>query len=523
MKRRVANCPACGGHVEFQLSTALVTVCEFCRSAVARIDKRVEDHGKVADLVETGSPLARGISGRFEKKHFEVAGRVQYQHPAGGVWNEWYLQFPTDRVRWLAEAQGKLYMMTEKRLSEATPLPDFESLEAGHRVSLPGGGELVVVEKGVAKTGAAEGDIPWDFRPNADHRFADLAGSDREFATIEYQPEGPRFFLGREITLQELGLPKADESQPFTTAANTAAAQLNCPNCAGPLTLIAPDQTQRIGCPNCRALLDCQKGNLQYLETLKSKAEHKPLIPLGTVGKLFDVEYTVIGYMERYAVYEGKKYPWSEYLLYSPTVGFRWLVCNKGHWSFVEPMTTLATPESPTLSVGGIQYRLYDRGVAYVRYVAGEFYWRVTANEKVDTADYIAPPYMLSFEKSTTESGQELNVSRGTYLPIETLETAFGQQDLPRPWEFGTIQPLPVFGDVWLICVGLIAILVVLFMTLATGTAGPEADGKIFHFIIALVAILAWPVMMQLNRNACDVKRWSESDYSPYAQEDSSS
>ena len=76
MKRRIANCPACAAPIEFQLSTALVTVCEFCRSVVARADTRLEDHGKVADLVETDSPIKRGTTGKFEKKRFEVVGRV---------------------------------------------------------------------------------------------------------------------------------------------------------------------------------------------------------------------------------------------------------------------------------------------------------------------------------------------------------------------------------------------------------------------------------------------------------------
>src|SRR5687767_8484910 len=123
MKKRVVACPACAAPVEFKLSTSLVTVCDFCRSVVARADKKVEDHGKVADLVETNSPIHRGLSGKYNKKRFEVVGRVQYQHPAGGVWNEWYLRFPGDKVGWLAEAQGKFYLMFERRFADEAELP----------------------------------------------------------------------------------------------------------------------------------------------------------------------------------------------------------------------------------------------------------------------------------------------------------------------------------------------------------------------------------------------------------------
>lgn len=521
MKRRVANCPSCGGPVEFQLSAAPVAVCEFCHSVVARKDKRVEDVGKVADLVDTGSRISRGLGGKFEKKHFEVVGRVQYQHPAGGVWDEWYLEFPGDRVRWLAEAQGKLYVLIEKRLSSQTPLPDFDSITAGHRLELPDRAALIVAEKGVATARSADGTIPWAFRPGAEHRFVDLHGPDGEFATIEYGPTGPSFFLGREVSAEELGLPAAGGEQTGFTPANTAALQLNCPSCAGPLALLVPDQTQRVCCPNCHALLDCKQGKLQYLETLRVSAKDKPLIPLGAVGKLADVEYTVIGFMERYAVYEGKKYPWTEYLLYSPAAGFRWLVRNNGHWSFVEPATLTAMPSGNSLNFQGQSYRLYDRGVAYVRYVVGEFYWRVAAGEEVSTADYIAPPYMLSFERSSSSSGEELNVSRATYLDIEVLENAFGVKDIPRPWGVGVIQPQKPFpvevGFFWL---GFVFILIALYRFMGTGAVGRQAEGQGFHFFIALVAITAWPLLSLIGRHSFEVSRWKDSDYSPYAQKE---
>ena len=150
MKRKLANCPACGGLLEFPLSTALVTVCGYCHSVLAHEGKNLEDHGKVADLVETDSRIYCGLNGRFGKKPFEVIGRVQYQHPAGGVWTEWYLKFPADKVRWLAEAQGKWYLLVEKKLAENVSLPEFDSLEPGHRFELAGGQALIVAERGIA-------------------------------------------------------------------------------------------------------------------------------------------------------------------------------------------------------------------------------------------------------------------------------------------------------------------------------------------------------------------------------------
>jgi len=70
MRVRVAACPACGGPVTFQVSNSLVSVCDFCRSVVARGDKEPEDHGKISDVVDLNSPLTIGMSGTYHHKAF---------------------------------------------------------------------------------------------------------------------------------------------------------------------------------------------------------------------------------------------------------------------------------------------------------------------------------------------------------------------------------------------------------------------------------------------------------------------
>src|SRR5579862_4256374 len=88
----------------------MVVVCAHCRSVVARGDRRVEDLGKVAALVDTDSPLQLGLRGKYHGMAFEITGRAQLGHSAGGVWDEWYLAFPNDQWGWLAEAQGRFYI-----------------------------------------------------------------------------------------------------------------------------------------------------------------------------------------------------------------------------------------------------------------------------------------------------------------------------------------------------------------------------------------------------------------------------
>ncbi|MFO1063340.1 MAG: DUF4178 domain-containing protein [Pirellulales bacterium] len=457
IKARTANCPACGGPVQFRASSSLVTICEFCHSAVARGDKSPEDHGKVADLVELNSPLMLGMHGKYRDKVFEVVGRVQYKHPSGAMWNEWYLLFPGEIWGWLAEAQGRFYITFERRMKSTTQIAPYDQLTIGQSFNLMKG-DLTVSEKGVASVHSAEGEIPWAVRAGADHKYADLRGEEGLFATLDYDNETPTVFVGYSVDPATLALTGYD-SLVEATAIKVGAVQLNCPQCGGPLTLHAPDETLRVTCPGCYALLDADHGKLSYLKTLSSK-QVPAVIPVGCVGTIAGTEYTVIGFMERYVRYEGKAYPWTEYLLYAQGKGFRWLVNNSNHWSFVETIDAPARDTFPkTVYVNGRTYRKYDEGIAYVRYVVGEFPWKVMVGETTQTYDYIAPPHMLSYEVSVQidtskknrdpqkpVASEELNVSLGTYMTTDEIEAAFKLKGISRPWNVGAIQPAPSAG-----------------------------------------------------------------------------
>ncbi len=533
MKVRTANCPACAGPVQFRASSSFVTICEFCHSVVARGDKQPEDHGKVADLAETKSPLMLGMSGRFRDRRFEVVGRVQYQHPSGATWNEWYLLFGGETWGWLAEAQSRLFLMFEKRLKDSASLPTFDALQLGQSFDLMKG-RFTVSEKGIAQVRSAEGEIPWPVRPGLEHRYADLRGAEKGFATLEYAAQAVNVFVGVGVTADELQLTGKD-GLVSSDSIPVGALQINCPKCAGALTLHVPDETLRVACPNCNSLLDADHGKLKFLQTLAHK-QTKPAIPLGAQGTLKGERYTAIGYMERYVLYQGKAYPWTEYLLHNPSKGFRWLVNNSGHWSFVEPLdfpTTSASKDK--VNYEGRTFRKYDEGTAHVRYVVGEFPWQVTVGETVQTQDFIAPPQMISIEHSfqvkspnkpsegkrdsrNSLVAEEINVSLGTYLPIEELEQAFGLKSLKRPWGVGTIQPAPSPG------LGLYLSYMV-FLGLIAGTyvsmfaAHPSKPPDILLMFVALGLVSVIPIGIQIYRYSFEVKRWENSDFSPYAQE----
>jgi hypothetical protein len=436
------QCPACGGAVVFEVGSSMVAVCPYCRSAVARGDRSVENLGKVADLVDTGAVLRVGLTGKFDGKKFQLTGRTQLQHEGGGVWDEWYVSFPNDVWGWLSEAQGRYYILFEQ--NQRDDLPEFGRVSPGDPVYLNDGKtRFVVAEAGTATTRGAEGEIPFRFVPGSQYRYADLSGPDGEFATLDYSGTPPAVYIGRETTLDELGVPDNIKREIYELR-QVKAKQINCPNCAGPLDLKAPDKTERVGCPYCGSMLDATQGNLTLLTALE-KPPFNLAIPLGAKGAFGSDERTVIGAVERSVTVEGQDYFWQEYLLYDERDGFEWLVRAENHWNRVRSVPIGRIDEGRSnAAYNGRAYRLFQSGTATVRGVIGECYWKVQVGERSYTRDFIDPPFMLSSETSSFGSTREMNWSRAEYLEPAAVEKAFNlERRLGKPKGVAPNQVFP--------------------------------------------------------------------------------
>lgn len=516
MKRVEAPCPACGAPVEFRVSSSLVTVCEHCSSVVARGDRKLEDLGKTAALVETASPLELGCCGSYRDRSFELVGHSQYRHASGAVWDEWYAAFASGRWGWLAEAQGRFWMTFRRKPKSAQSLREWGQFEVGGQLQVGSHGVFTVAELGEAALIAAEGELPLRPEFGKPHRYVDLSGADQQVGTLDYGESPPAVYLGYATTLDELGIALVVVGDDERHTRQVQALQVACPQCGGSLELHAPDQAERVVCPFCQSLLDANQGQLKYLQTLQA-SKVQPLIPLGRTGKFRGRDYTVIGFLQRSVRIEGKDYFWTEYLLYQPLEGFRWLVESDRHWSFVEPVAPGAVRLSPReASYRGRSFRLFQRSPARVTYVLGEFYWKVSIDETVQVRDYIAPPEMLSVEVSQstttdthghTQTAEEVNMSRSVYVKHEEIEQAFGVRGLPRSWGPAANQPNPVDKWVYVLWPIFAGVLLVLYLIISALRSG--VDGG--WFFLALVALSVVPVVALLYSLSFEKSRWEQS------------
>ena len=198
----------------------------------------------------------------------------------------------------------------------------------------------------------------------------------------------------------------------------------NCPSCGAGVVLRAAGQSVTAVCNSCAAIIDSSNENYKVIEKTSKKGIRDQIIPLGQRGKLRGVLWEVIGYVERSDV--SSDYTWSEYLLFNPMKGFRWLTEFDGHWNYV--ITTKSQPEVDSTVENrqlailyNKRYQLFHKGLAKVIYVIGEFYWQVKQGEEVEVEDYVSPPEILSSEKSSNE----IVWSLGEYLDANEIKSAF--------------------------------------------------------------------------------------------------
>ncbi len=460
-----AACPGCGAPLAFRSAATLYVVCPFCGGASLRTDVDLRFLGKVATVSAIDSVLSKGAVGRMGARKWEAIGRIQLDH-GKGPWNEWCLAFEDGGWAWMAEAQGQL-LLTERVVDAAAPR--LSALAPEVEVPLGARGTFVVAEIGEAKVTGVEGELPVRVEPGATVRYADLRGPDAGFGTLDYgaaaedgDDDDPSIYVGRVVSEAELGIDPS--SVVKSEAKRVPARRLACPKCAGAVDVKSPEESVRATCPSCGALLDLTKEPLLVLGRGVVGRE-RPQIPLGARGRLRGLEVEVYAFLIRSVRVEGVRYPWEEYLLAAAGGGWRWLVCSSGHWSFVEP-AELGDVRKVGLSARhkGVEFAHFQGAKARVDRVEGEMYWEVAIGDEVKVDDFVAPPLMLSFERTEDETV----VSVGAYLTQEEVVAAFALQTPLRASEgVGAIQPNPYWKRrraFWSLAGGFTALVIVLMI-----------------------------------------------------------
>ncbi len=252
---------------------------------------------------------------------------------------------------------------------------------------------------------------------------------------------------------------------PLSGPPKPQAKALNCPKCGAAIVLRSFGQAETVVCASCHSILDAKDPNLSILQQFEIKtSDIRPLIPLGSRGKLRGTDYEVIGFQRRSTQVDGITYYWHEYVLFNPYKGVRYLSEYNGHWNDISICKTLPVADFGGANYLGETYKHFQSAEADTDFVLGEFPWQVRVGEKAAVTDYVHPPRVLSSEKLD----KEVTWSIGEYMYGREIWDSFKLPAAPpEPMGVYENQPSPVAVNVTGIWVAFIAFTVFLLALMA--------------------------------------------------------
>ena len=419
-----AACPNCGAPVEFASSASPIAVCSFCRSTLARDGQSLRRIGQSAELFDDHSPLQLGVDGRWQGAAFTLVGRLQMQY-AEGRWNEWHALFDSGKSAWLSEDNGRYVMAFDA----ATPpnLPRLDDLRPGLAFTIDGR-SWQVASVTMARTAAAQGELPFAPKLDGEYNIVDLRNAQDEVATLDLaDPARPHWSVGRGAALEDLALTGLLEASEKTLTARG----LTCPSCGTALE-IKLATTQAIVCHQCQAVVDVSQGVggdlAHYAQDTPRAGGGEPQLPLGATASLAlggpPKPWQVVGYAERCEIAEeadDESVFWREYLLYNRNEGFAFLVDSEDGWSWAVPLTGAPQTSGDTAQWRGDSYRKLYAYSGQITYVLGEFYWKLERGQRTANIDYAAGAKRLNRE----QAGTEVTWSAGQTMDATVIAAAF--------------------------------------------------------------------------------------------------
>lgn len=412
------SCPACGAPIQFGLGSSIAKVCEFCHATVLRTDRGLQNLGKVADLADTPSLIAVGDQGTLAGRPFAVLGRVQLDQGMG-PWDEYYVAFDYGSAwGWLAYAQGRWHVTT---LSQPVSVPPWSVLTLEQDVPLGPLGPFRVAEIKTGTIRSAEGELPGAFPAGFVRYYADCYGPNGQFATLDYDDgnKPAALFAGYIFAEPQLVVSQAGPR----TVNKVKTSHIKCPSCGGEVPKLGGDRSERLGCPYCGAVSDIAE---QRIISQQERMLGEPSIPIGSRGTFNGTEYLCLAYLRRSSNFEGERYTWEEFLLFAPSIGYRWLVDDPEegwYWAAAISPADLDLRRMPeAVDYLGRGFAQRNQNEARVDFVLGEVYWKCAVGETVQVSDYTAKDDVLSRELIPGE----VNWTLSSPIQWEAIAQAFG-------------------------------------------------------------------------------------------------
>ncbi len=456
------NCPSCSQPISLTSSSIKLLRCSHCGKllAITEMGNLTITTRHQGDAPATGF-LKLGATGTHEKKRFTITGRA-FASNEDSVYNYWQITFEKGDTAILSEGYGHYAILTI-----AVPVPNIHldilrGLTTGLKTISPNEKKYRLVRKKKYDKFLVEGEVSW---PDIDEDIESFELFNEKGASLEVIDFGKGNFIVYNSVFylpQQLGLPVGNSTVTET--------KVRCEKCKASHTVVAFPYTYSFNCIQCGAAHTYNHTSKRFEKHGPDKQIPNPYIEIGSIGKLDNIEFKVIG-MASKQERNADAAVWHEYTLYNPVQGFAYLSEFQGNWVYVKewPRPPLITEKGNDYFVeNGNEFELFNDYSYKVLAAAGEHIYDLEKTNNIKVTEFIAPPQTLIQEMNNTEEIWFF----GDHLDSNVLANNFVMpRGKPEKYGVGSVEPVGIMNktDFMLTLFSGLALIFVLHFIFATG------------------------------------------------------
>ncbi|HLZ88674.1 MAG TPA: DUF4178 domain-containing protein [Puia sp.] len=426
------QCPLCSKAIVFRSKDTRLKVCA-CGSVLNRLES--DDLAlKPAFIIPDHNDLLQiGATGVWQGRSFEIIGRYRVWL-AESVYNYWTILFD-DGPAILAEGYGMYAILQRMTPEENITAWDVSRLDIADSVNLAANIPWYLQRRDKAWKYEVEGEV---WMPECTDQFTIYdfyARGDHHAEAIEFLNNYIVFYSISFTEFSDLQLTNLNES-PVTPK------EVNCTECNTTIEVKTFPYAQSCSCPGCGTRFAFRGAGAGFRSLKKDKEnDNAASIALGSKGRIRNIDYEVIGYALKEED-NAEAARWKEYVLYNRAEGYAFLSEYGGSWLYARergnsPVIGSNSPDR--IFYKGSEYDLYNRYSIRIVDTAGEFPYDIFDDErKIVSAEFIAPPHMWIYEKSSAEG---INWFLAEYQDRKELEQQFPDAAIPAQTEMGVLDP----------------------------------------------------------------------------------
>lgn len=447
----IYQCPACSLPITYRSGDTRLIVCT-CGQVLNRLESD-DLIVKPAYIIQDHNDWLRvGSKGVFEKQKFEVLGRFRCWLDES-VYNYWTVHFEDGSTALLAEGYGMYAIMRRITFDKAPDVDELKGLKQMSRIDLLMEDDCYLQRKDLCWKYEIEGEV-WMPECNDQFPIYDLSSTKgRHLEILKFLPD---YLVSYELcytnytSLQLEGLNEAP----------VVPKNIACTSCQQPISVKTFPYAQSVSCSACGTRMFFKQSK-EFQPTGKDKTNANQLsIPLGAVGIVKGISYEVIGYTLKQDT-SADRAKWAEYVLYNRAEGFAFLSEYAGNWLYAREQGDYPVlPEEEPISIydGEEEFRIYNSYSIRILDADGEFPFNIYDDTATVSVEFIAPPRMWIYEKSTSEG---INWFLAEHQDRKELAAAFSAE-LPPRTAMGVLDPKGYMNLSRLVKVTLIAVAVLI-------------------------------------------------------------